>query len=206
MRIETVILIIIIIAGLLWAGGKLFSGEWDPGSFFSLATTTPMTEEEKETAQTTTKKTATTNTQKTVEPVPEGGVYAAGSLSINDLLRLKTKYACSFTVTNPYRKGTFYLDDNKWRGDFTSVVNGKNVTMTMIDAGGFIYLWREGQGTGLQVTAPGAAASTALTQAGGFATHVAMDYSCGSWEPDGNKFVPPSNVTFTDTEGYIYQD
>jgi hypothetical protein len=133
------------------------------------------------------------------QPAPQKA-YASGLVSINDLLKLSalTKYSCTFSVANPYRTGKFYLAERKWRGDFSNGVS-------MINDGGYIYVWSKGETEGLQVVSTSGVVGNTIVREGAIDAFTPLNYDCDLWTPDMSVFVPPSGIVFKNTEGYPYQ-
>lgn len=92
--------------------------------------------------------------------------------------------------------GTFYVGNNKSRGDFSSVAGGQTTQGHMIFDGDTSYVWTEGQAQGIKMKASEMSKNQASQQT--VDPNVKMNYNCSSWSVDSAVFIPPTNVQFLD--------
>jgi len=95
-------------------------------------------------------------------------------------------------------QGTVYVSGEKFRGEFTTVAEGKTMDYNMIQDGGYMYSWSSAspQGTKMQISELEKA--NASPTSGQVDLDSEVDLNCSGWSVDESKFQVPTNITFTD--------
>lgn len=122
--------------------------------------------------------------------------------SLKSLIGVGKNQTCDITYTDGKGSGKIYVNDKKFRGDFDTMVDGKAYMSHMISDGTYAYTWTDDtkQGTKFSVEAMekvSASPTSAQTQQGAD-LDANVDMKCSGWGVDNSKFIPPSDVTFTD--------
>lgn len=130
--------------------------------------------------------------------------------SIKSLLGMGKNETC--TVTYPSAegetKGTVYVSGKKMRGDFTiKDTSGKEIESHMIADEAYNYFWSSAtsQGMKMKIDDTAKATPTPNTQTQGADLDREVDYKCSSWPVDDSKFMPPTNIQFTDISQVMKQ-
>jgi hypothetical protein len=136
---------------------------------------------------------STTQENQTASPTA-----TATKKSLKDLLTLTGAQKCTFTSTETpeVSDGVVYVSDGKVRGDFTTTVNNVRSQTHVITDQQNVYLWTEGQPTGLKMainvqSTPGAPGQTIDWNA-------QADYNCQPAQVDNSLFEIPTTVKFTE--------
>jgi len=119
--------------------------------------------------------------------------------SLKDLLALNKNQKCTFSVTDngTTSNGTFYVSGGKYRGDFTSTVDGKTQTSHMMMQDGTNYVWMDGTNAGFKMKLDDtASANTGAAQS--IDPNKDLNYNCENWSVDSSMFKLPSTVQFQD--------
>lgn len=121
--------------------------------------------------------------------------------SLIDLVTSGKTTQCTFDVaTNSgSSRGTLFIAGEKMRGDFeTTTEDGKTSQMYMIRDNDMYYVWGGELPSGIKMTFDVDQLKTS-TQANQYVDlNTKADYSCSDWTTDTSKFIPPSNIKFTD--------
>lgn len=132
--------------------------------------------------------------QASVQPSP-----AIQKTSLKNFMSMAGTQSCDFTDTDSGNTGKVFMDSGKFRGDFSTTVNGK-VTMThMINDGKAAYIWMDDQPTGFKTTIEAVEqmnGQTGVQQSVDINKQV--DYKCASWNSDPDEFIVPGDKKFTD--------
>lgn len=124
--------------------------------------------------------------------------------TLKELVAAGRPVRCEFKDTNA--QGSVYIADQKVRGDFTAVVDGKAVMSHMISADNTSYIWLDGQTTGFKITVDAdqtVADGEANTPSQGIDENKKLDYSCSEWSKDEAVFNAPTTVSFQDFSSLI---
>lgn len=185
------LIIILIIAGVLVLGGGLY--------FFSDS------DEQEATG------TETGNEEQALNPLNDTtNSVRSGSGSIRSLLALGGNIRCSFTYDSEQGRveGTTYImgEGERLRGDFTMDFQGETYETSVINADGMGYTW--GQTPFGVVATKFAVSNDDDTESGddaGLDFDEEVSYECHPWSVDRSKFVPPSDIEFTDLTATILE-
>jgi uncharacterized protein YxeA len=123
--------------------------------------------------------------------------------SIKSLLASGSTRKCTYSVDQDGYKseGTIYVANNKMRGDFTALIDGKETMSHMINDSATSYMWTDGVGQGMKFSiSPEDVNSDQYKSAKTGAVNLDQnyDFSCDSWVVDTSKFELPSNVQFSE--------
>jgi hypothetical protein len=129
--------------------------------------------------------------------------------SLRSLLSLGQNVTCA--MTNPDgSKGTVFVASDRVRGDFETKSDKGTMMTHMIQSGGFMYLWQEGEAQGMKMkfdeTTTADAQDTQATAQGNVDLDSEVDLSCTPWGVDQSKFTPPASVTFTELSSMLQTD
>ena len=122
---------------------------------------------------------------------------------------VRSTYSHSDTEANVTSEGEFFYDgtSEKFRVDSTTKDDSGTYIMHMINDGEFAYLWSEGEDEpfAMKMSADVHSEANAQEFAGPtddsnrqVSVDAEVEYDCDSWRVDSSKFVPPSDVVFTD--------
>jgi ABC-type Na+ efflux pump permease subunit len=129
----------------------------------------------------------------------------APTKSLKDLVLQGKAMKCSFKNDNS--QGTFYVADQKVRGDISAVVNGKDFKNHTVIMDKTSYTWLEGEKTGFKMTASENTTPTEnLTPEQKQETvnmEAKMNYTCVNWNKDNSYFELPKDVSFSDLSSLI---
>jgi hypothetical protein len=118
--------------------------------------------------------------------------------SFMDLLTSGVSQQCTFDVktTASQNSGTFYIATGKFRGNITTIINGKTQDISIIRDGDTNYIWGSALPQGIKMTlAQKDFASDNRT--GQFLNpNAKMDYKCSPWVTDASVFTVPTNIKF----------
>lgn len=120
--------------------------------------------------------------------------------SIKSLLGIGKNVTCDITYPDGNGSGTTFIADKKMRGDFTMMVDKKEMENHMIQDGDTTYFWSGTQGTKMKIDDSVKVSPSPATgqQSQGADINKDVDYKCSSWSVDNSKFTPPADVSFTD--------
>ncbi|HCR81070.1 MAG: hypothetical protein UY13_C0002G0095 [Candidatus Pacebacteria bacterium GW2011_GWB1_47_8] len=144
----------------------------------------------------------------TLPGTPSSGTQTM-SASMAQLLGMGKDYMCTFDTTDEaglHTTGTVYVaaQGRKMHGDFMMTqADGTQMQTFVMSDGEYSYIWSAAQAQGMKMKldpeddqlipqSQGEAEQAALDQ------DQPVDFNCQPWRPDNSKFVPPSNVEFTD--------
>ncbi len=121
--------------------------------------------------------------------------------SIKSLIDAGGSRKCTFKTTEAGAEssGTVYASDGKMRGDFTSMIEGKETMSHMIYDGTTSYIWMDGQASGFKMTLD--KSDVAAEQNQSVDVNKNYEFDCNSWSKDNSKFEVPSNIQFSDFSG-----
>ena len=123
--------------------------------------------------------------------------------SIESLIKAGKDVRCDITYLDDSGNGVVYTADGKVRGDFnTKADEGTQTESHMIQDGEFGYIWSGNQGTKIKVDTTEASPTTGNQQQD-TDLNKEVDLKCSAWSKDDSKFVPPSDVTFTDLSNVV---
>ena len=127
--------------------------------------------------------------------------------TLKDLLSSGIAQQCTFSDKSEDNdiSGVMYVDQNRMRGDFTTVVDDKTLISHMMVKDDTSYTWQEGEDTGYmmkydpdQMMPQDGEETPTSPQGETVDPDKVVDYKCSPWIVDGSMFNPPSNVEFTD--------
>lgn len=122
--------------------------------------------------------------------------------SLKSLLGVGKNVKCDIIYTDEKGKGTVYVSDKKFRGDFDVTVSGAPEVMThMIQDGQYAYMWTEGSSQGTKFNVEDYESDTSASPAPqnqGADLNKDVNMKCSSWNVDSSIFTPPSGVQFQD--------
>jgi len=126
--------------------------------------------------------------------------------SLKSLLGVGKSVTCfiSYSEEEGGGKGTVYVSDKKMRGDFTTKVDDKEVVSHMISDGAYSYIWSGDQKEGIKVKIDESVKVTGTqeqeknTEVQNTELDKEGDLNCTPWAVDNSKFIPPTDVKFTD--------
>lgn len=126
--------------------------------------------------------------------------------SLKSFMGMSGDQKCEFSDPETNNSGAVYLSSGKFRGDFSSNINGKLTPSHMINDGKDVYIWMDDQQTGFKTTLEAieqVSGTTGVNQTVDINKQV--DYKCESWTADPLKFVVPVEIKFQDM-GKMMQD
>lgn len=130
-------------------------------------------------------------------------------MSLKDLMNLGKSQMCTFTYssTNGNTEGTSYIADGKVRTDYGGTdPEGKSYTGGMIMDSEYVYSWNSQMSTGIKMPVDDSMQQKAQEAQNNpdevrkeyVNPDVKVDYNCTAWTVDKEKFIPPTNINFTD--------
>lgn len=141
------------------------------------------------------------NEEQNTTPTPVPNTETSAQKKFRDLLTLGSTQKCTFSSEDPKFSGTVYMNAGKVRGDYTLEAEGATLQSHMIvENNTTLYMWQEGQKTGLKMTFDATAESNSAsetTPAGQDTLDNPVSYECSPWTADASLFVPPSTVSFS---------
>lgn len=115
---------------------------------------------------------------------------------------------CQFTLEENEgpQSWTMFFDGERFRGNYSAMINGEEVVGGMINDGEYSYVWGtyEGQTYGQKIAvevtedAGDGEIDTMTTEEWASALEEDVSATCKSWRVDNGQFTPPSDVNFTD--------
>jgi hypothetical protein len=140
----------------------------------------------------------------TEEKTQNAGEMIKGSLK--SLFGTGKNVTCTVNNIENDGTGTVYVSGNKLRGDFTNSADGKTIESHFIQDEQFSYLWSSEMDQGIKMKAElGTEKSTTSDSKNAKAPSTEtvdlnkeVDYKCSNWIVDNSKFIPPSDVKFSD--------
>lgn len=149
---------------------------------------------------------------------PVANTAAAELQSVSELLASGKSVKCTFALDDPNgdQSWTMYADGKKVRGDFSVAQTGVNAAPWdghMLQDQEYVYTWGQSGGQAFATKMKIAAAANASANvnvnasapAEAFDVDQKFEMDCDSWSADASKFVPPSDVTFTDLSAQLEQ-
>jgi hypothetical protein len=140
--------------------------------------------------------------------LPSAVPSMGGQKSANEVIKsslksiLETGQTVTCSVNYPDQeggKGTIYISGKRMAGEFTTVVEGKEVASNMIQDGNSVYIWSSDRPTeGIKMTLTEEQKNSAQKDLQGINLNKEGNVNCKPWGADPAKFVPPSNINFTD--------
>lgn len=129
----------------------------------------------------------------------------APTKSLKDLVLQGKAMKCSFKNENS--EGTFYVADQKVRGDISASVNGKDFKNHTLIMDKTSYTWIEGEKKGFKMTvsdnAPQTQNLTPTQKQEAVNMEAKMNYRCDDWSKDNSYFELPKDVSFSDLSSLI---
>ena len=124
----------------------------------------------------------------------------ASSMTLQSLLSLGSAQKCTFTdatSATASSEGTVYVSSGKFRGDFTSVVAGKNIMSHMIVSANDAYVWTDLTPGGFKMALATIEKQQAPGANQGFDPNKKVNYSCSPWTVDAKVFALPTGIQFS---------
>lgn len=135
---------------------------------------------------------------------PEQEESETMSMTFDQLLEQGDDFSCTFTEVNEgvTTSGTVYVSssDERLYGDF-QVMDGEMYDAHIIHDGTTTYIWTSemAQGIRMEIGEEDSIFGDEETEDGvGIDDEQPVDFECDDWNVDESKFVPPSDVEFTD--------
>lgn len=130
------------------------------------------------------------------------GSPTRGSGSLSQVFTQGGNYTCTLNATRDglTTTGTVYATGNKTRVDFRVQLPDTTAIQThIIRDGSFSYTWTDGQTTGVKSRITSSGAVDEQPQGAGSMADVdgTYDWECRPWIPQTSQFVPPTEITFT---------
>jgi len=126
--------------------------------------------------------------------------------SLNDLLAQNVSQQCTYSYTDEKMgktEGVMFIANGKVRGSFSLTdLKGAVTTGNMINDGSFSYTWDDSTKTGMKIAMTEELKKMGEESAQENSQVAEMnkktDYRCKLWVADASKFVPPTDIQFTD--------
>lgn len=120
------------------------------------------------------------------------------SSSLKNLMSLGKSQKCEFSTVEEgvTSSGTFYVANNKARGDFQSTVAGTTTKSHMIVDSTYSWLWSDDSNQGMKFAVDQTQTETNQTQS--VDPNKNYKFNCDSWKTDNSLFTPPANITFSE--------
>ncbi|MFN4181257.1 MAG: hypothetical protein ACK4FA_00980 [Candidatus Paceibacteria bacterium] len=126
-------------------------------------------------------------------------------MAFSQFIKLNTEpYKCSVSqaFSDMENSGVVYIDGARIRGEFDTIVEGKNMHSSFIMKDGFAYNWSDLYPMGAKVKVDTSATSSdSNTSTSGTYTWNADqigEYDCVLWQVDESLFNVPTNINFTE--------
>ncbi len=126
-------------------------------------------------------------------------------MAFSQFVKLNTEpYKCTVSqaFSDMENSGVVYLDGARIRGEFDSVVEGKNMHSSFIMKDGFAYNWSDlyPMGAKVKVNTETANGDASTTTSGTYTWNADQigQYDCTEWTVDESMFTIPANVQFTE--------
>ncbi len=113
-------------------------------------------------------------------------------------------YKCTVKqyLENAESQGTVYLNAGNVRGDFATMVAGKEIKTSFLIKEGYQYVWTSPLASGfkMKVPAPGADRGEYAGMSGSYSWNAEQigDYDCVDWAADTATFALPSGMMFAE--------
>ncbi|HSX18595.1 MAG TPA: hypothetical protein VLE91_00510 [Candidatus Saccharimonadales bacterium] len=122
------------------------------------------------------------------------------SASLKDIFTSGKNTTCKFSYPDNSMSGTVYVSGGKVRNEFTTNTNGKVTDGTVIYDGTYAYYWSSSSPQAMKFKISNIEDLQKQAQSNAQAMDMSKqaNFDCSSWSVDNSKFVPPTNVTFTD--------
>ena len=124
----------------------------------------------------------------------------AETTSLSRLIGLGQSVQCAYQTTdeNGAQSGTFYLANQKMRGEIQVTSREGTYPMNMLNDGTWQYMWGGpmGDNQGMKISTAAARSGHAPGGHQGPDVNKEMDYQCKPWSTDASKFELPRNVQF----------
>lgn len=119
--------------------------------------------------------------------------------SLKNFMTMTGTQKCQFNDSETGNSGEVYIASGKFRGDFSTNMNGKVTPSHMINDSKDVYIWMDDQATGFKTNLEAIekmSDQTGVQQSVDFNKEV--DYKCESWSIEPEKFAVPADKTFND--------
>lgn len=138
-----------------------------------------------------------TNPQTTSTQPAENTTQTTSKASLKSLMSLGNNQTCTFEDTQSGSSGTVYISSGKFRGDFSSNVNGTVTGSHMISDSSNVYVWMDNTNDGFKMSMDSIEKLNESNQKT-VDINKEVDYSCSGWGVDSSKFSIPTQITFQD--------
>lgn len=159
------------------------------------------------------------NSKATQDIRTEESVMEKFSGSITDLLSSGKSLQCEFSseIENVKSSGKVYIQGENMSGEFTTDVDGTQVTSNMIRNGEWIYTWATDQTTGIKMQVTKEDLTDGRPISPDDVTDPTPDnsnenpfddnytYDCSPWIPNSAMFTPPTNIEFVDLQAQMQE-
>lgn len=144
--------------------------------------------------------------------VPEGAELVSGTDSLITLSRQGKDFECQVRFEQGGAEqpieGTFFTSEGKLRGDFivpAPEFGGVIVSSMVLDTD-MLFVWSDINGELLGFKSDRTTGDVSIKTKEPVPLEAPVQYSCAPWTAiDMSIFVPPTNVTFTDTEASLQE-
>jgi hypothetical protein len=143
---------------------------------------------------------------------PEGAAVESGMKSLRELASSNRHVECQIRYeqggTEEPIEGTFFTSQGKLRGDFVVPAPefGGVIISSMIVDTEMLFVWTDINGEMIGFKSDLATGDVAVKTKEPVPLDVPVQYSCNEWAAiDMSVFVPPTTVTFTDTDASLQE-
>ncbi len=121
--------------------------------------------------------------------------------TLTSLLSSGKNTMCTFKTGNEKGEtsGTFYISEDKARGDFTVTANGKEESTHMIKTGDTFYMWGDSLKAGIKMVMNINEMADKMKTSGdlaGIDPSKELGYKCAAWTVDNSLFTAPATIKF----------
>ena len=140
------------------------------------------------------------NTQSGENQVNNPNENSGKKMAFSDFVKQGGSYQCEVNQSTDEieTKGTAFIHNGMVRGEYSTNLDGMNLTSTVIVRDGFAYSWNSlvpNTGFKVKTTANGSTSSEASGEYS-FSPDQIGDYDCQPWAADDSKFTVPTSITF----------
>lgn len=120
--------------------------------------------------------------------------------SLLDLITQGKNLNCTFSTMKDKTEssGTVYISGKNIRTDFTTIVEGKKNTGSMIRDENYTYVWGMGMAQGIKMKNSVVESTGSAQSKQYFDPTAKVDYKCQPWIVNNSIFSPPANIKFND--------
>ncbi len=128
------------------------------------------------------------------------GTTGNKKMAFGEFLKQGGSYKCEVNqyVDDIETKGTTYISNGMIRGEYSTKVEGVDMTSITIIRDGYTYSWTSTLSTGFKIkneVDSSTGEDTSYSGTYGYAAQI-RDYNCVAWSADQSKFSIPTNIEF----------